>query len=471
MTSVMLQTPTSDALAEFLAQGREIAIQSNKPVLTSFSHRLHDDIDCLSLFANIGKSNGYRAFWGRPAQDFWLVGKGNAAGLVFNGSQAMDEAVQAYRSLLENALIEAPDIPGTGPVCMGGFRFDPQAPKDADWSDFSDAGMVLPQFLFTRSVSAFWLTVNAIIESDTDVAMRAKELVTELQNLDTDPLDGNYQPEIKKVTQDYLPQYCEYVRSALRNIEEGLLAKVVLARRKILYAEEPFSIDSAIKQLTTNYPDCVIFAFDNGKSIFFGATPESLASVSNGILNLTCLAGSTARGATPEEDYEFERQLFESQKERWEHNAVVATVTESLQDLCRELNWDSELNVLKLRNVQHLLTSVTANLHSGNNIFDVVKKLHPTPAVAGVPTSEAMSFIRQNEGDRGWYAAPVGCIDHMGGGEFVVAIRSALLLDKRAILYAGAGIVKGSDPEQEFQETELKFQPILSALHGRNNVI
>jgi menaquinone-specific isochorismate synthase len=240
----------------------------------------------------------------------------------------------------------------------------------------------------------------------------------------------------------------------------------VLARRKELHAEGEFFIESALARLSLAYPQCAVFAVDGGKSSFIGATPESLARVENGSLSLTCLAGSAARGGSPEEDRRLEQELFDSPKERREHHAVVSMAVTTLKDLCRELRWDETPRVLKLGNVQHLLTSVTGQVGSDRGILDFVKRLHPTPAVAGVPTERALSFIREVEGDRGWYAGPVGWIDHTGGGEFVVALRSALVRGDQAILYAGAGIVAGSEPDREFEETEMKFQPLLAALSG-----
>jgi menaquinone-specific isochorismate synthase len=456
--------PSEDSLADFLARGRKQARLLNKPILISQSLPLDEGINFSALFTACKQTVGDRTFWSRPDKDFWLIGKGNATKLTYNGSGSMNEMADEHHSLLQSAQIEAPGIPGVGPVALVGFRYDTETPRDSDWQDFPDTMLVIPRFLFSRSGKSMWLTINTMAEPEIDTTIQAKRLISELQTLDTDPLTKDEQPLIKCINQDSVEQFTEYVQSALEEIEQGLLTKVVAARRKILYAERPFSLDNALRNLCQRYPDCTVFAIENGESSFFGATPESLAHVNEAKLSLTCLAGSTARGSNREEDYKLERQLFESPKERLEHTSVVAPVTESLKDLCRDLQWDREIQVLKLRNVQHLLTSVTGSLHSGNSILDVVKRLHPTPAVAGMPTDRAMAFIRKNEGDRGWYAAPVGWLDHTEEGEFAVGIRSGLLIGKRAILYAGAGIVKGSDPEDEVRETELKFQPIMTAL-------
>tara|TARA_B100000315_G_scaffold84707_1_gene77621 strand:- start:10812 stop:12215 length:1404 start_codon:yes stop_codon:yes gene_type:complete len=466
MTDVISTALVKRTLVEFLTQGQKQARQANESVLVSLSYPLLCNMNSQACFSACEPAT-FRAFWRRPDEDFWLIGKGSAVEFISDGFTSVDKVADRYNSLLKTALIEAPDIRGVGPIILGGFRFDTEVPKDANWRCFPDSMLVLPRFLFTRSGGSTWLTINTIVVPEADVALQVEALVAELQAMDIRSPGKKHQPVIKHVHQDSSEQYVRYVRSALKDIGEGRLIKVVLARRKILYADRQFSLAYALGKLCRNYPDCATFAIDNGEASFFGSTPESLVRINRGHLSLTCLAGSIARGNSPEEDIRLERQLFESSKERIEHAAVVVSVTTSLKDLCGDLQWDREPRILKLRNVQHLLTSVTGSLHSGNSILGIVKRLHPTPSVAGVPTDRAMSFICNGENDRGWYAAPVGWVDHTGGGEFAVGIRSALLDDKRAILYAGAGIIEGSDPDREFQETELKFQPLMAAL-GRS---
>lgn len=458
--------PLRYALTKVLTRGQALAMVSNKSVLVSVSQPMQRVGSFFEIFAALKQSVPLRTFWARPEKDFWLIGKGSATELIADGETSMGRVAEKYYTLLKYSVIEIPKVSGVGPIVLGGFRYDTLATKDANWSGFPDAMLVIPRFLFTRSGGAEWLTINAMVKAETDIALQAEALIDELWTLDVTPVSENHQPVIKSVSEKPPKQYVSHVRKALEDIAKGRLTKVVLARRKTILAEGQFSLDVALENLCRNYPDCAIFAIDNGSSSFFGATPESLVRINQGGLSVTCLAGSTSRGISVEEDLKLEKQLRESPKEQWEHKTVVATVTESLEDLCRGLQWDNSPRILKLKDVQHLLTSVTGSLNPGKNILDIVKRLHPTPAVAGLPIDKALSFIRSSEGDRGWYAAPVGWADHAGGGEFVVGIRSALLIGEQAILQAGAGVVKGSDPEREFQETELKFQPLMAVLSG-----
>lgn len=447
-----------------LARGRDKSESRNHTVLVSLSQPLPGKVSPLVVFAALGQRVTPRTLWGQPEQGFWLVGKGSAARFNVGVDPGMTGISEDYRSLLEFAVIEGLDICGVGPVALGGFRYDTQTLRDALWEDFPDAMFVLPRFLFTWKEGARWLTINTIVEPKSEPRMQAEALIAELEDMNWSRVEQDHSPAIRYVSESSREEWGQRVRQALLAIDSGVLSKVVLARRKELYAQGQFCLENALEKLSDNYPGCTVFAIDNGRTSFLGATPESLSRVRNGRLDLICLAGSGARGKIQEEDFRLQNELLESPKERYEHAAVVTTVTAALKDLCRELDWDDTPAVLKLKNVQHLLTSVTGYLHPQNSILDVVRRLHPTPAVAGVPTDRALEFIRETEVDRGWYAAPVGWMDHTGSGEFAVAIRSAFLNGDRATLFAGCGIVQGSDAEQEFRETEMKFQPLVEAL-------
>jgi menaquinone-specific isochorismate synthase len=135
--------------------------------------------------------------------------------------------------------------------------------------------------------------------------------------------------------------------------------------------------------------------------------------------------------------------------------------------VCGEQLSAGALSLMKLRNVQHLFTPIVGRVDRGRSILDLVARLHPTPAMGGFPREPALEIIRRFEGmDRGWYAAPVGWMDARGEGEFAVAIRSALLHGAEATLFAGCGLVVGSDPEREYAESCLKLRPVLAALGG-----
>jgi isochorismate synthase len=222
-----------------------------------------------------------------------------------------------------------------------------------------------------------------------------------------------------------------------------------------------------LERLRADYPGCFVFGVGRGQRCFLGASPERLVRLREGTVWATCLAGSIARGTTTEEDEHLGTALLASAKDRAEHAIVVRALCDALVGAGVELAPVGPPGLMKVRNVQHLCTPVAGRVGAGRTILELVERLHPTPAVGGFPREAALRLIREREGmDRGWYAGPVGWMDASGDGEFTVAIRSALLRGPEASLFAGCGIVAGSDPEREYAESCLKLRPILSALDG-----
>jgi isochorismate synthase len=213
-------------------------------------------------------------------------------------------------------------------------------------------------------------------------------------------------------------------------------------------------------------PDAYTFAAPTERGVVVGASPELLVSRNGGEVRSNPLAGSAPRSGDAEEDRANAEALVASAKDRQEHAIVVDAVAETLRPFCQELTWDPEPVLRETPNVWHLSTRFRGVLRDpAVTALDLVAELHPTPAVAGEPTDAALDTIAELEPfGRGRYAGPVGWVDANGDGEWAIALRCAELRGDRAILYAGAGIVVGSEPEKEFDETERKFRAFLDAL-------
>jgi menaquinone-specific isochorismate synthase len=224
-------------------------------------------------------------------------------------------------------------------------------------------------------------------------------------------------------------------------------------------------LDSALAFLAQKYPETYRFLFEpRPYHAFYGATPELLATVDGLTIQTMALAGSIKRGTNQEEDEAFAQELFNSAKDRYEHDLVIQGIRSRLENLTSDLHF-GETAIMSLSNIQHLYTPVTGKLKHNDGILPIVAALHPTPALGGDPREVAMKLISEYEAvPRGWYAAPVGWIDRKMNGQFGVAIRSAVAQDKRVWLYSGAGIVKDSQPQKEWDETGWKFRPMLNAL-------
>jgi isochorismate synthase len=254
------------------------------------------------------------------------------------------------------------------------------------------------------------------------------------------------------------------VADAVDTIRNGKLDKVVLARAERATGESDYDEFATLRHLKSMHRDSFVFGYWRGERAFVGASPERLARVDGRDVEVSSLAGTIPRGKTEREDQENARTLAASTKDLKEHAAVRDVLNTELGEECESVNAPEQPSLLTLPHVHHLHTRITGFLREGRTLLDVVARLHPTPAVGGSPRDAALDFIRANEGlERGWYASPVGWIDTRGG-EFAVALRSALIDGSSATLYAGCGIVADSDPEQEYAESTLKLQLMESAL-------
>jgi menaquinone-specific isochorismate synthase len=241
----------------------------------------------------------------------------------------------------------------------------------------------------------------------------------------------------------------------------------VLSRVCEIRSDAILDAAAALGFLNAQYVESYRFLFEpTPHHAFIGATPELLVKRDDGRVTTMALAGSIGRGRDPEQDRALAAELMASPKERLEHRLVVTAVRDNLGDALDNVELPAAPVVLRLPNIQHLLTPIAGTLNnSATSLISLVRRLHPTPALGGAPAAEALTFLSAYEPvPRGWYAGPVGWVDPCGDGAFVVAIRSAVTQHDRAWLYAGAGIVGESQPEREWAETALKFRPMLGAL-------
>ena len=249
--------------------------------------------------------------------------------------------------------------------------------------------------------------------------------------------------------------YRDRVRGALRAIDAGLVEKVVVARVEHYPPADPVATLLSLEQ---RFPSCWVFATSDGVETFLGATPELLVSVRGRELTTCALAGTSAVG---------DDRLLTDDKELREHQHVVDAVRASLAPWCDEIEIAPTPRLMVLPNVQHLHTPVRATLRDGVDPEDVVRALHPTPAVCGTPREAALKLIDELEPfERGLYAGVVGLLDG-DDADWVVAIRSARLCADATYVYAGAGIVAGSQPDTEDRETLAKMTAVTESLRMR----
>jgi len=260
--------------------------------------------------------------------------------------------------------------------------------------------------------------------------------------------------------------YTAAVDELTRRIHAGSLRKVVLARTIEVDAGRPLDPRRLAHRLRAVNPDAYTFAASTATGVIVGASPELLVSRFGREVRSNPLAGSAARSGDPDEDRANADALLASAKDHEEHAIVVDAIASTLEPFCRELSWDPEPVLLGTPNVWHLSTRFQGLLREpAPPVLELVEALHPTPAVGGEPRDLALSAIGELEPfARGAYSGPVGWTDARGDGEWAIALRCAELRGDRAMLYAGAGIVSGSRPDAELDETDRKFRAFLDAL-------
>lgn len=470
-----------DIVRPLLLSAAERARDLGHPILASIKRAIphHDPVEFFAASRVI--ADGSCCYWEQPAQATAFVGIGALATLTAAGDSSIANVASQWRALLKDAVIatvsEAPSTVEDGPICFGGFAFDPAATRTPLWEGFPDGLLVLPEQLISSVAGGSILTANLLIApGDDDAALERHADALDLRALRLRAALERQQREwctavaaSHATPRDLRPasEWMSLVRDASHEIRDGRYQKVVLARGVEVSDEMPFDVQHVLHHLRERYPTASIFAFQSGQRCFLGATPERLARVADGAVHTMALAGTAPRGASDADDHALAEALLHNAKNQGEHAIVARTICERIAPLVSRLDVAQTPQLLRLANVHHLQTPITGTLIPGKTILDVVATLHPTPAVGGFPRDAAMAVIRDREHlDRGWWAGPVGWVGPTGDGEFAVALRSALVDGAHATLFAGCGIVADSEPKSEYDETCSKLRVMLDALCG-----
>ena len=369
-----------------------------------------------------------------------LVGWGEAARVSLPaGPDRFAAAEKWLRALFDATRTSDPvGVPGSGPVAFGSFTFDPASEGSV---------LVVPRAVLGRRGGAAWFT---------SIGGGGDPLVPVIP--EAAPAEIRWQDGSLTA-----PEWERAVATAVARIRAGGPGKVVLARNLRATAAQPIDARVLLRRLASRYPACFTFACAG----LIGATPELLIRRDGDRVSSLVLAGTAPRGGSPDEDAALGAAMLASAKDVEEHEYAVDSVRDALAPLCASLEVEPRPSLLLLANVQHLATKVTGRLASERSALSVAAALHPTAAVCGTPTDAAMDLIRELERtDRGRYAGPVGWLDAAGNGDWGIALRCAQLDGASARLFAGCGIVAGSDPAAELAEAQPKFRPMQYALEG-----
>jgi len=410
-----------------------------------------------------------RGFWARA--DRWVAHRGVAAEVAGPGSEDRFGEVAAYVERLVADPILAPGSSRAPRVRFyGGFSFRADHVPTDWWAAFPALRFQVPAFELEGDGSGdAWLRARALASSEDldDVFARLRHAAEALR-AELASLSERDEPPPVRVpgsrTATARADWEEAVVVSLDAIRSGRLSKAVLART--LEVDGPADPATVVMRLWEANRGSWVFLFEPEPSCaLVGATPETVATLRDGVFRATAVAGSIGRGDTAREQAELAARLLASDKDRHEQNVAVEDMVARLGTVTHRIRTDPQPHVLTQARIQHLETEIRASVPAGTGVLDLVRLLHPTAAVCGFPRDAAMDFLAEVEPfDRGWYAGPVGWVDGEGNGMFAPALRSAVLHRGRWRLFAGAGIVEGSVPSLEWEETSIKFRPVLDAL-------
>ena len=348
--------------------------------------------------------------------------------------------------------------PAVRPFLLGGIAFDERSLANDIWREFANAELVVPEVAYLEHRGqAWWLLTAEAGEHADELERRLARAIRAANRSNTATPTA-----VQHIDDGSATEHRTAVQAITSAIADRRVEKAVLSRRRTVEFRSAISASRVVNELRSNARRCVAFGFRRGQSCFVGATPERLVRIRNGQLDTEALAGTIAAGESNAIG-----RLLASGKDRHEHEVVVRDIVKALSGIGLEPELSESPAARVLRHVVHLVTPIQASSRRVS-VLDAVAALHPTPAVGGLPREPAARLIRDLEPEpRGWYASPIGWVDPTGEGEFAVALRSGLLVGHRAHLFAGGGIVAGSQPDQEFEETRIKLMPMMRALTPR----
>ena len=491
--SVTYSSIDSKSLHDWIVKAIAQAQITGSPILFSYSQNW-ECINPLLLLASKSEAQQQKFYWEQPNADLVLAAAGSVAEVSVPNhdlSDRFDCAKKFIKHHLTNAIIaKIADLESSElqiPIhFFGAFSFYRNGSNASDYLDLAEPNdyqpaiefptllFFIPRWMVRLKDKSCTLTLNHYIQpwdKPDEVLERLEDLRSHLQE------SSHYEVptvhEVSKIVEVQGQQiWTEIVERALALIHQGHFEKVVLARALDVLADRNFDPFQVLHVLRCEYPECISFLLDYGVGkTFLGATPEVVlqfqAQSDRLWLRSDAVAGSIERGKTVQEDLMLGDRLLNSEKDMREHQIVIRSICDRLQSMGAAIDPQAETSLLRLSNVQHLYTPITAQIDDPDWLIalDILQQLHPTAAVGGEPRDRAVCFMQQWEAcDRGWYAAPIGWLNGNGEGTFGVGIRAGYIQGDRARIFAGAGIVANSQVENEQSETTIKFAALLKAL-------
>ncbi len=415
-------------------------------------------------------------FINKPDDQTCLLGLGEMMSIRASGAQRLESLKKQFKQLLENWYYPA----ASAPLAFIAFAFDENDPMSGDWQNLPNALLQFPRILIKTTPAGKFLQCNMTIHS----AGQEKRLKDEFKSIKT--LLSQYLSYQSATQAKVVPLKAEHNTSAnnknnnkqawqklsqeaLDEIQKGHFDKLVTSRQQWVTLAQKVSLAKLAEKLSRYYPACTVLSFLSKGTRLVCASPERLIQLQNSVIKSEAIGGTILK--SPQQDdnpphlLPTDQDNPEYHKLLKEHRFIAQDIYQRLDPLCHSLKMPCSPYLMKLHNMYHLETPIEGVLQEQYDVFDIIKALHPTPAIAGFPALQAQQWLLAHEGyQRGWYSGAFGWLDARMNGELSVMLRCALLNSEQAHLYAGAGLIRESDPDIEWQETELKMQTILEML-------
>lgn len=403
------------------------------------------------------RKSSTKFYWSNYDNSFETAGIG-AADIITNGTD------NKHTDLFKNIKIRLA-IADKHVKYFGGFKFDVSTNSGDCWKKFGSSYFILPQFEMVRENDNHYIALNLYVQKDADLKQKILNDLGTLYSIDSLTCNSNYEM-LSREDFPAFEKWKEMLAAAKSSFSQGDYEKIVLARRSDLKFSSKLSAEILLKELKERSPHCFHFLIQPEENIaFIGASPERLYRRSRKTVRCEAIAGTRRRDKIESKDAMLSLELLNSSKDLYEHRLVIDSIIDGMTPLSENsiATGDVEIKLLKLARVQHLWGRLKFILKNNVTDEEIINSLHPTAAVGGYPKNAVSDIYKLEQFDRGWYAAPVGWMGK-DSSEFAVAIRCGLVKGENLYLYSGAGIVKDSQPNEEWEEIENKISNFLKVL-------
>jgi menaquinone-specific isochorismate synthase len=430
-----------------------------------------DEINFYSALTLLNQNPDTLFYYSIPENDFYIAASGEAFSRSFKNVEQLNKYSEEFSDFNKSIAHNFDSIDYSPPLLFYSAKF-PSDKLSEEWREFEPVKLFIPELILIKSDKKFFYVLsiksgsvidkNSLIKNFTSIAEQLHKI-----NYSSQPNESKASIKINR--SESIDEWKKKIDLILAGIAKKEYDKIVLSRVTefdLLKSIEPSELALLLDK---KYPECFNFIYKEKDTMFFSASPEMLFILKNGEIHTEALAGSIERGSNEQEDKSLEAALIKSSKDIDEHLFVIDHLKNVLNKYCQNVKVDKSPSLKKLSNIQHLHTTLNGSLTNGLDLFSVIKDIFPTPAVGGYPVAPAINVIDKIEDfDRGLFTGFIGWMNLKNDGEFIVSIRSGLISKNKLYVYAGCGIVPGSDAKKEYEETQLKSEVIISLFDYEN---